>query len=98
MHSQIIFYEDETWCYHLLNINKEIDNKKLIHAYDMDWDILNSMWAPIFQGSITNPDAQFPQSQISFYEPETCHYYWFNINKEEDKKSKSMFMTWTETS
>ena len=36
----------------------------------MDWDILNNIRAPCFQGSIKNPDKQFLHSQIVFYEAE----------------------------
>ena len=56
------------------------------------------MRATYFQGSIKNPDAQLPLSQISFYEAETWHYYRFNIAKEAHKKSKSMCMMWNEMS
>ena len=48
--------------------------KKYVHIYDMDWDSLNYIRAPCFQGSIKNPDEQAAFSQISFYEAETWYY------------------------
>ena len=48
--------------------------KKYVHIYDMDWDSLNYIRAPCFQGSIKNPDKQVAFSQNSFYEAETCYH------------------------
>ena len=39
---------------HLMLMMKQ--REKHVHAYDMDWDILNCIRVPCFQGSIKNPD------------------------------------------
>ena len=48
----------------------------------MDWDSLNHILAPFFQGSIKNPDEQVAFSQISFCEAETWHHCSFDVKNE----------------
>ena len=59
-----------------------------VHTYDVEFDILNRMWAPKLQGYIMNPDAQFalPLNQIILCVAETLKGHRFNVSEEIEKK------------